>query len=115
MPGPAVSTAASPLDDPVPFLKGVGPARAEPLRRLGVLTVRDLLFHFPRAYEDLSDVRPIAQLTANAAVTVHGEVVEIDGKQLPDGRQIVSVVISDNGRDCLEGVWFNQVHVARRF
>ncbi len=110
-----MDASASPLDEPVQFLKGVGPARAEVLRRLGILTVRDLLFHFPRAYEDLSDVRPIAQLTANATVTVQGEVVEIDGKQLPDGRTIVSVVISDNGRDCLEGAWFNQTHIARRF
>ena len=97
------------------FLKGVGPARAELLRCLGVLTVHDLLFHFPRAYEDLTEVRPICKLTANATVTVQGEVVELDSRQLPDGRLIFSVVVSDNDRDCLEGVWFNQVHIARRF
>src|SRR5262249_3371488 len=79
------------------------------------VTVRDLLFHFPRAYEDLSDVRPIARLTAGGTFTVQGEVVEIDGKQLADGRKIISIVLSDNGRDCLEGVWFNQVRVAGRF
>lgn len=46
--------------------------------------------------------------------TVHGEVVELAGRSLPDGRTVVSVVLSD-GRDCVEGVWFNQSYAARRF
>src|SRR5262249_38065373 len=73
-----------------------------------------LLFHFPRSYEDLSDVRPIPKLTAGSVQTVHGEVVEITGRQLSDGRCIVSVVLSDGGH-CLEGVWFNQAYAARAY
>jgi ATP-dependent DNA helicase RecG len=99
----------------VQFVKGVGPARAEQLGRLGIVTVGDLLFHFPRSYDDLSDVRPIAQLAEGKLQTVQGEVVEIDGKHLPDGRTVVSVVLSDDGKTCLEGVWFNQPYAARRF
>ena len=45
------------LATPVQFLKGVGPARAELLDRLGLHTVRDVLFFFPRDYQDLSDER----------------------------------------------------------
>src|SRR5262249_30344995 len=78
-------------------------------------TVQDLLFHFPRAYQDLSDIRAISQLSEGALQTVRGEVVEIEGKHLPDGRSIVSVVLSDGGKQCLEGIWFNQPHAARRF
>jgi ATP-dependent DNA helicase RecG len=97
------------------YLRGVGPARLELLRRLGIETVGDLLFHFPRTYEDLSDVRPIAALQEGALQSVQGEVVELDSKHLPDGRLIVSAVISDDGRNCLEGAWFNQPYAARRF
>ncbi|HYT95222.1 MAG TPA: ATP-dependent DNA helicase RecG, partial [Gemmataceae bacterium] len=104
-----------PLKQNVQFIKGVGPARLEALRRLGIETAGDLLFHFPRAYEDLTDVRPIANLTAGTLQTVRGEVVEIEGNHLPDGRSRVSVVLSDGGRVCLEGVWFNQTYAARRF
>jgi ATP-dependent DNA helicase RecG len=104
-----------PLAQSVQYLRGVGPARTEQLRRLGVETVRDLLFHFPRAYEDLSDVRPIARLSEDGLQTVQGEVVEIEGRHLPDGRSVVSVVLSDGGRECLEGVWFNQPYAARPF
>jgi ATP-dependent DNA helicase RecG len=105
----------NPLMRTVQFIKGVGPARAEQFRRLGIETVQDLLFHFPRAYQDLSDIRTIAQLSEGALQTVRGEVVEIEGKHLPDGRSIVSVVLSDGGKQCLEGIWFNQPHAARRF
>src|SRR5262245_61615653 len=41
---------------------GVSPARLELLQRLGLETVGDLLFHFPRAYEDLTEIRRIAEL-----------------------------------------------------
>jgi ATP-dependent DNA helicase RecG len=107
--------ASDPLKQSIQYLKGVGPARYEQLRRLGIETIRDLLFHFPRYYEDLSDIRLIANLSEGSIQTVQGEVVEIEGKHLPDGRSVLSVVVSDGGRNCLEGVWFNQAHVARQF
>jgi ATP-dependent DNA helicase RecG len=103
------------LRQSVQCLKGVTPARLEQLGRLGLHTVRDLLFHFPRSYEDLTDLRPITGLAEGVVQTVQGEVVEIDGKQLADGRTIVSVVLSDDGKHCLEGTWFNQPFAARRF
>jgi ATP-dependent DNA helicase RecG len=109
------SAAADALRQDVQSLKGVGPARAEQLRRLGVATVGDLLFHLPRGYDDLTDVRAIVHLAEGQLQTVHGEVIEIDGRHLADGRAVVSVVVSDDGKSCLEGVWFNQPYAARRF
>jgi ATP-dependent DNA helicase RecG len=107
-------------DDPLPIgldqLPGLTPARRDLLARLGLHTVGDLLLHFPRAYEDLTDVRPITELSDNGDLqTVRGEVIELDGRSLPDGRCVVSVVISDDGKHVLEGVWFNQEMAARRF
>src|SRR6516162_5074226 len=63
-------TAPNPLDQGLDTLPGVSPARLELLRRLGLETVGDLLFHFPRAYEDLTDVRRIADLTEGDLQTV---------------------------------------------
>jgi ATP-dependent DNA helicase RecG len=96
-------------------LPGISAARLELLERLGLRTVGDLLFHFPRSYEDLNDVRAIAALSADGIQTVQGEVVEIEGRSLSDGRTVVSVVLSDDGKNCLEGVWFNQAFAAKRF
>src|SRR6266851_4923674 len=104
-----------PLAASLDTLPGVSPSRLELLERLGLRTVGDLLFHFPRSYEDLTDVRSIATLVAGKIQTVRGEVVEIEGRSLNDGRRVVSVVISDDGTNCLEGVWFNQPNAARRF
>ncbi len=103
------------LAAPLGTLPGATPSRLELLARLGLHTVGDLLFHFPRTYEDLTDLRPISALAQDVAQTVQGEVVEMEGRTLPDGRCIVSVVISDDGVHCLEGVWFNQAYAARRF
>ena len=50
------------LDTGITYLKGVGPARAEAFRRLGVITAGDLLYHIPHRYEDASTVAPIASL-----------------------------------------------------
>jgi ATP-dependent DNA helicase RecG len=109
---PSSATEADPLLLSVQFLKGVGPARLELLNRLGLHTVRDVLFHFPRSYDDLTDVRAINSITGGVLQTVRGEVVEIEGRNLADGRCLVSVVLSD-GKQCLEGVWFNQPYAAR--
>jgi ATP-dependent DNA helicase RecG len=104
-----------PLQTPLSSLPGVRASRLELLGRLGLRTVEDLLFHFPRAYEDLTDLRPIRALTANVPQTVQGEIVEIDSRSLTSGGFVVSVVVSDDGEHCVEGVWFNQGGAARRF
>lgn len=114
MTAPSTSTPSSPLSQRLDVLRGVGQARITQLARLGIETVGDLLLHLPRAYEDLSDVRSIGALRTGLLQTAQGEVVELEGRRLPDGRTVVSVVVSD-GRDCLEGVWFNQPHTAGRF
>jgi ATP-dependent DNA helicase RecG len=105
----------SPLLDEVHTLKGVGPARRQQLERLGIITIADLLLHLPRSYEDLSKVCTIASLKAGETQMVHGEVVEIDGRRLPDGRAVISIVINDGSPGSLEGAWFNQPYITRQF
>src|SRR5437773_10066218 len=104
--------ADDPLQQSIESLPGVTPPRLEQLRRLGLQGVRDLLFHFPRSYEDLTDFRPIAQLTAGTRQTVQGEVVETYGRRLAAGRAALSIANSDDNRTCPEGVWFHHVYLA---
>lgn len=105
----------NPLHIALEALADISAHRLELLQRLGLGSVGDLLFHFPRNYEDLNDVRSIAALSADGIQTVQGEVVEIEGRSLSDGRTVVSVVLSDDGKNCLEGLWFNQPFAAKRF
>jgi ATP-dependent DNA helicase RecG len=104
-----------PIDQGIHILRGVSELRREQLDRLGLRTIRQLLMHFPRTYEDLTDHRKITELSAGILQTVQGEVVEIEGRRLADGRAVVSVVLSDDGAHCVEGVWFNQVGIAGRY
>jgi ATP-dependent DNA helicase RecG len=103
------------LDTPLEELPGMTPRRREWLARLGLSSVRDLLFHLPRAYEDLTDLRPIAALAAGPPQVAQGEVVEMESRSLSSGGCVVSIVLSDDGKNILEGVWFNQPRVSNRF
>jgi ATP-dependent DNA helicase RecG len=107
--------ADSPLLQGVHTLRGVTPARREQLQRLGILTIADLLLHLPRSFEDLSSVTTIAALQGGETQVVQGEVVEMDGKRLPDGRAVVSIVINDGSKESLEGAWFNQPYISGQF
>ena len=68
-------SAAPPLDArPVTSLRGVGPALAATLERLGLRTVQDLLFHLPLRYEDRTRVVPIGTLRAGDRAVIEGEI-----------------------------------------
>ena len=53
------------LSDPITILKGVGPAKARQFENLNIFTLRDLICHFPRGYEDRTKLVTIAQLEAD--------------------------------------------------
>ncbi len=111
---PSLPSHRQALDETCQYVKGVGPARHELLQKLGIQTIRDLLYFFPRAYEDLSDQRAVRDLTEDGTIqTVVGEIVEMDGRTTRSGKSVLSVVIHD-GQDILEGVWFNQTFILRQ-
>ncbi len=84
------------LDTPVTYLKGVGPARAEALKRLGVITAGDLLYHIPHRYEDASTVSPIAALESGMQGTVIGTVVSKGVLPTRKGLRIFQAVLRDD-------------------
>ena len=92
----AVSAAASELDGPVQFLKGVGPRRAEALDRLGIRTVRELLLHGPRRYEDASTVAAIASVDVGDDATIVGTVVSKGVIPTRRGLRIFQAVLRDD-------------------
>ena len=97
---------------PVTYLKGVGPMRAEALRRLGVVTVRDLLFHIPRRYEDASTVRPISSLEPRMDATVVGRVVSKGIIPTRKGLRIFQAVVKDDS-GIIEASWPGQPFLDR--
>ena len=100
-------------DLPVTKVKFVGAAVATRLKRLGIETVGDLLFHFPHRYLDLSKIRKIAELRVGENVTVLGEIKQIKRWRGRKGTRVINVAIYD-GTGYITGTWFNQDFIANR-
>jgi ATP-dependent DNA helicase RecG len=88
-------------------MKGVGPQRAALLARLGLRTAADVLFYFPRAYQDMSALRPIAQLESGQLASVVGTIEEVDVRTTASGKSLLGMLLRD-GVHFLRCVWFNQ-------
>jgi ATP-dependent DNA helicase RecG len=101
-------------DAPLAGLPGVGPRQAQRLARLGVSTVRDLLFHLPRRYEDTRDVRPLAELRPGEEQTVYARVRNISSHRSPRKRMMLVEASLEDGGYVASAVWFNQPFLARQ-
>ncbi|MDB4880018.1 MAG: ATP-dependent helicase RecG [Gemmatimonadetes bacterium] len=100
------------LDTPVTYLKGVGPARAESLRRLGIVAAGDLLYHIPHRYEDASTVADIASLEPGMQGTVVGRVVSKGVLPTRKGLRIFQAVLKDD-TGMIEVSWPGQPYLDR--
>jgi ATP-dependent DNA helicase RecG len=98
----------------VQYVKGVGPERAQILERLGLHTVRDLLFFFPRDYVDLSERRTIEHLEEGVPVSVVVEVEDFEQRISSHGRSVLGVLLRQGNAHC-RAVWFNQPFMVQRF
>ncbi len=96
-----------PLDSSVQYAKGVGPQLAKKMHKMEIRTLEDLLFHFPRRYEDRSKLIPIAQLHDGSFETVSGVVVS-KSEARPRRGLVISKVLIDDGTGVLTLLWFNQ-------
>ncbi|MEX2176022.1 MAG: ATP-dependent DNA helicase RecG [Pirellulaceae bacterium] len=95
------------LATPAQFLKGVGSPRAEILAKLELFYARDFLFFFPRAYQDLSELREIGQLEEGRPASVVGVIEEIDLRNTTPGKSLLGMLLRQ-GTKYLRCLWFNQ-------
>jgi ATP-dependent DNA helicase RecG len=113
-PGGKTSATPAALNASLTVLQGVGPRHAQTLGQLGMNTLGDMLYYFPRRYEDYSQLKPIKNLWVNEQVTVIGTVQSVSTRPIKGGKvQIVEVVITD-GTGALRLSWFNQPWIANR-
>ena len=105
---------ADPLSSPARFLKGAGEKRGELLAKLGLVTVRDVLFNVPRDVLDLTHVKRPSELTGKSVEAVRGRVVDRDGRTLSRGRTITGVLLDCGNGEYVRGVWFNQPWMFKR-
>jgi ATP-dependent DNA helicase RecG len=109
---PAARRSPPSLEDACQFLKGVGPARALNLRRLGIENVNDLLTHFPRTYYDRRRLAAIARLQPGVEETFVARVLTVTQRGPFRRRSILTAAVGDD-TGIVQVVWFNQPYLAK--
>lgn len=90
------------LASPVTVLPGVGPKRAEQIKKLGLETVYDVLFSFPRDYKDFTKVLTPDQGQAGFEQLFHGRLTNLIERPLANQRRIIQAQLEDS----LKLTWF---------
>src|SRR5688500_8457285 len=96
------------MQTPLQYLKGVGPRKAADLKKAGLNTVEDLLFRFPRRYEDRSQLQKIISLRPGMTAAVSGTVLNAGlAHTRRPGFKLFSALIQDESGQ-IQAVWPNQ-------
>ncbi|MCC7187329.1 MAG: ATP-dependent DNA helicase RecG [Anaerolineales bacterium] len=113
--GARTSATPAALDAKLNVLQGVGPKHAETLAKLGMITLGDMLYYYPRRYDDYSQLKPIKDLFYGEQVTVIGTIQSVHTRQIRSGKASIVEVIIGDGTGALRLSYFNQPWLANRF
>ncbi len=101
------------LDTPLSSLGPVEKRRAAVLAELGLVTVRDALFHFPSRHEDYRTGAPLADAKPGANISVIAQVVKVKSRPRFGKRMALTEAILTDGTSEITAVWFNQPYRAK--
>lgn len=108
------------LDTNVQYLKGVGPKMSVKLEKLGVKTVRDLIFYFPRDYNDYTQITKIRDLgsmeheaRSMEGKTIRAKIVNIKNKRTSRRRFTITEAVVADETGSIKVVWFNQPYLEK--
>jgi ATP-dependent DNA helicase RecG len=97
--------AAVGLDAPVSNITGIGSYNAQRMAKLGVYTIRDLLYYFPTRYDDYSSLKTINQLEYGESVTIIGRIASAWKHRTKTGMYLIRVAVEDQS-GMIECTWF---------
>lgn len=98
---------------PIRYVRGIGPRRAEALEKLGVHSLKDLFYLFPRRYEDRSHFMKIGEIVPSENATLRGEVLTLGIRPIKQ-RPIFEMILGDE-TGMVAAVWFNQAYLKNQF
>jgi ATP-dependent DNA helicase RecG len=107
-PGGVTSKTPVALNASLTVLAGVGPRHAQTLEKLGLRTLGDMLYNFPRRYDDYSQLKPIHRLIYGDEVTVIGTIQSVNSRPVRGGSTTITEAIISDGTGSLRLTWFNQ-------
>lgn len=93
------------LQQPVQYVRGIGPRLAQAFARLGIHTVEDLLYHTPRRYEDRSRFATLYEAPHDAFCTFRVKVVRLREPPLRGGKKLTEVTVTDGTALAVAKFW----------
>lgn len=93
------------LTQPIQFIKGVGPSRAQALKRLGIETIGDALALLPRRYEDRTHLKPIHRLELGKQGTFEGTILVSGRTRTGRGNRLYEIIVGD-ATGTIRCLWF---------
>ncbi|MFC1912998.1 ATP-dependent DNA helicase RecG [Chloroflexota bacterium] len=100
------------LDVPITVIKGISSTLAAKFGKLGVSTVRDLLYFFPHRHLDYSQRKTVSQLTEGEEETIVANVWQARETR-PGGRKSTEAIVGDETGN-VRVVWFNNPYLAKK-
>ena len=100
------------LEKDIQYVKGIGPKKAYKLNKLGIFTLKDLLYYFPRQFEDRNNLKKIMQLDNEEKATIKVLVVGINTTEPRKGLTLTKVDVRDE-TGYAKLVFFNQPHISK--
>ena len=101
------------LSTPIERLTGVGPVFLKKLHKIGIKTIRDLLYHFPHRYEDFSNLVSIKDAKLGENVCIKGKVLEIKNTRTWKRKMFLTQAVVEDKTGAIRAVWFNQFYLAK--
>ena len=102
------------INESIQYVKGIGPKKAEKLNKLGIYTIKDLLYYFPRQFEDRSVIKKIAQLEDEEKVTVKALITNIESYTPKKGMTITRIDVKDD-TGFAKLTFFNREYIKNTF
>ena len=99
------------LNTPIQEIHGIGPRFLTKFGKLGILTIKDLLWHFPNRYEDWSETATIKELVEGDEKTIQVEVQKISVSRSWRKRMIIVEATCSDESGIVKAVWFNQPYI----
>jgi len=96
------------LEDSIDSLYGIGKYYLPKLHKLGIFSIKDLLYHFPHRYENFGEIQEIQDLRAGEKSTIHGTIISIKNTRTPRKRMQITEALVSDGKSVIKAVWFNQ-------
>jgi ATP-dependent DNA helicase RecG len=100
------------LETPLYDILGARSPLLKRFEKIGIRTVRDLLWHFPSRYEDFSKIYQINDLEPGQQATIHAAVEDMKLRRTRRGLTIIEAILADES-GTIRAVWFNQPYIAQ--